>query len=528
MAASRGGQGPIVCLVLACLALWALLFVAVPPRAQDFPLNDDWAYAKGAFAFARGRGIHYFGWASMPLLGQWVWAWPFLKVIGESHVALRLSTITLSVLGVAAFYDLLRREAALDARRAALAAAGLAANPLFFLLSGTYLSDVPALSLSLVALALYQRGLQETGGSAALRLAGAAGAATLAVLTRQNAVAAPVAAGLALLLRRPSRLEPRRLLAVAVPVTAGVAALLWFRTRPDVIPVSPQAPQLWASLQSIFTAWHFLGLAAVPVLVAIAGRVSWTVFGLSAFALGVGAWGLAEGELFPYLGNLLTPWGAFGAPGLVVGERPLLLGPGARLTLTVVGCLAGAWLLAAAAPRFRRPPGLLALFTLAHAALLLVTPQQFDRYLVVLLPGALLAAGAEEPGRFRSRVGIAVVLLFSALSFGLMRDWLAWNSARWTLGRRAVAGGIPATDIEGGFEWDGWHSPRAASRKHVRRDGGLMLRFTGGWFPRITGRYALAFSPPPGTVRLDAEAYRLWLPPTRSELLLVAPGESSP
>src|SRR5262245_42207905 len=109
-------------LLLAPLALWVVLFTAVPPAVQDFPLNDDWSYAKGAFAFARGRGIHYFGWASMPLVGQWLWAWPFVQALGDTHVALRLSTIVLSWLGMVAFFDLLRHEAGLGLRPAAVVA----------------------------------------------------------------------------------------------------------------------------------------------------------------------------------------------------------------------------------------------------------------------------------------------------------------------------------------------------------------------------------------------------------------------
>jgi len=75
-----------------CLAvwgvLWVLLFIILPPGRQEFPLNDDWAFSKGVFEFARGEGLHYQGWASMPLLGQWLWAFPFVRLLGESHVAL--------------------------------------------------------------------------------------------------------------------------------------------------------------------------------------------------------------------------------------------------------------------------------------------------------------------------------------------------------------------------------------------------------------------------------------------------------
>jgi hypothetical protein len=68
-------------------------------------------------------------------------------------------TIVLSWLGLAAFYDLLRQEN-LGSRTAAFATAVLALNPLFFLLEGTFMTDVPALSFALVALALYGRAIK--------------------------------------------------------------------------------------------------------------------------------------------------------------------------------------------------------------------------------------------------------------------------------------------------------------------------------------------------------------------------------
>src|ERR1700741_2418256 len=98
---------PIVACLSTSAVLWGVVFTTIRPVEQNFPLDDDWAYSKGAFAFARGDGIHYYGHPAMPLLGQWLWAYPYIKAFGESHAALRFSTILLSWLGILAFYDLL-------------------------------------------------------------------------------------------------------------------------------------------------------------------------------------------------------------------------------------------------------------------------------------------------------------------------------------------------------------------------------------------------------------------------------------
>src|SRR5438874_1365609 len=112
-------------------------------------------------------------------------------------------------------------------------------------------------------------------------------------------------------------------------------------------------------------------------------------------------------------------------------------------------------------------------------------------------------------------------------SLGIMHDWLAWNHTRWTLGYRALGRGIKASDIEGGFEWDGWHArwelKPLASVVHLLhfRDittyRGLALQATQKWFPQVTGRYALSFTEPAGPSTLDRESYKTWLPPGSHE-----------
>jgi 4-amino-4-deoxy-L-arabinose transferase-like glycosyltransferase len=498
--------------------LWAVLFAVVPPGHQDFPLNDDWAYAKGAFAFARGEGVHYQGWASMPLLGQWLWALPFVRLLGESHVALRLSTIVLGGLGVAAFFDLLRQEAGLPPRRAAFTAAALALNPLFFLLAGTFMTDVAALAFSLAALALYHRAARN--GRVDVLMAAAA-VALLATITRQNAVAAPLAAG-ALLWRHAGRSWPAWALAVVLPVAAGGVAHIWFAARPDVLLLTPTVAADRLPILA-FTALHTLGLAVLPALFGSPRLACWRGWVLGLLVMVDGATAAAAfgasfsfGGVFPYLGNMLTPWGTFESNTVVAGDRPLLMGLGLRYGLTLAGCVGGAGLLArvfrSVCAGFR--PGLLCCFSLLHVPFLLIAPSLFDRYLLVLVPGALALTAGVPGGTVRWKAGLAGLAglaVFGALSMALWHDWLAWNCARWEVGRWALARDIAATDIEGGFEWDGWYAPGPAARPSAGLPRGLVLPFNRDRFPQVTGRLALTFSDIPGSKRIDAAGYRLWL-----------------
>jgi hypothetical protein len=163
----------------------------------------------------------------------------------------------------------------------------------------------------------------------------------------------------------------------------------------------------------------------------------------------------------------------------------------------------------------------LALFTLLQIPLLLISPALYDRYFVVLLPGALAVAAAGPVSRWRWWAAVGMVGLMGLVSFALLHDLFAWNAARWEVGRRALARGLAPTDIEGGFEWDGWYAETAAVQEKPRPPRGLTLEVNRRFFDHLTGRYALSYSPLPGTRTLDAEPYRLWLIPGEFSFYLV-------
>jgi hypothetical protein len=515
--------GAWLALVAVMTAPWLILFVTIPPGAQDFPLNDDWAFSKGAFAFAQGEGIHYQGWASMPLLGQWLWAWPFIQVFGPAHAALRLSTILASWVAILAFFDLLRREVGLPAMSAAFTAAALALNPGFLLLADTFMTDVPALAFSLAALALYRRALDTQNRGVLLA---AAVAATIGAVTRQSAVVAPASAALLLWRDRALARRPLWNLGVVLPVAAGVAVALWFNQRADVIPRAPQLPN---DPLTIFKVLPALGLAILPAAVwAPVFRPVWRL-GLALVVTGGAAAYLyaVHGLWFPYRGDWLPE------STHMLGFYPLLL-PLAGQWLTFAGAVGSACLLVRLVDWFRTcsRPGALALYTLLQLPLLAVAPVVYDRYLVVLLPGALAVTTATSPpAKGRQLAGLAMLVLYGALGTAVMHDWLAWNSARWQLGREAVSRGIPATDIEGGFEWDGYYSqgPAAWYEASQRRPNSIprrrlvLLPVNAFAFPEITGRYALAFSVPAGLPAevVASQPYSLWLTPGRRAIYVL-------
>jgi hypothetical protein len=248
---------------------------------------------------------------------------------------------------------------------------------------------------------------------------------------------------------------------------------------------------------------------------------------------------LVYGGLFPSVDGVLTIYGAY-SPAQYAGQRPVVLGEPTRLVLTLLGCVGGAMLFArlgnrVAALRWHLAKPMngesgwawlvtnpLLLFTIFQLPFIVAPFWIFDRYFVVLLPAALSLAAPLGPLPRRAWLpGLAALGVVAVISLALMHDWLAWNRARWDLGDRAIACGIPMEELEGGLEWNGWHAAQAG--RSPRGDGayGLAVIFTQLYFPHISATHALAFSELPDTKVIDAEPYSQWLVPGDWEFLLI-------
>src|SRR2546430_787911 len=106
--------------------------------AGEFPLADDWSYNRAVQNLIEHGRLESTGFTSMPLIAQVFWGTLFCLPFGFSFTALRASTITLGLLGLFATYRLLK-EMKVDSTLALLAVMVLAMNPLYFLLSLTFM-----------------------------------------------------------------------------------------------------------------------------------------------------------------------------------------------------------------------------------------------------------------------------------------------------------------------------------------------------------------------------------------------------
>jgi hypothetical protein len=80
--------------------VWLVIVFLVNP-VGDFPLNDDWAYAKAVQSLLRGD-LQLTDWAPASQIAQIAWGALFCLPFGFSFTALRLSTLVLGWVGVLA------------------------------------------------------------------------------------------------------------------------------------------------------------------------------------------------------------------------------------------------------------------------------------------------------------------------------------------------------------------------------------------------------------------------------------------
>ena len=136
-----------ISLVVACAS------VLVHSEVES-PVIDDWTYAWSVeHLLATGR-LHVLDWSIHYPLAQILWAAPFARVIGFSFATLRISTVVLAWVGLLAFF-LTLRLAGRDRVTSVLGTLVLFFNPVFFVLTSSFMTDVPFVSVMSVAIALY-------------------------------------------------------------------------------------------------------------------------------------------------------------------------------------------------------------------------------------------------------------------------------------------------------------------------------------------------------------------------------------
>jgi len=538
--------------LLVIVGIWVSVACLINP-CGDFPLADDWAYSRAVKTLLEDGRLRFVQIVTPNIIGQVVWGALFCLPFGFSFTTLRISTLTLGAVGVLALYGLLR-EAYPDHKTALFGSLLLAFNPHYLVLAYTFMSDVPFTAITILSIYFLARGMK---GNSRLEVATGLLVACAALLIRQAGLAIFVGFGLAYLVKSGLRL--RNLGLASLPAVLGVIVqIVWDRWMQykQISPafhslqagrvLSPQSYLSWLAAEHLaagfVTVFVYLGLFLFPLLLLVIRR-SWTdptrsrILTLTTLACAaVAAYELSYRRM-PLVPNVFYD---FGLGTATLRDAYLLKMRGAGeafwFVVTEVG-FAGAvallylTLIAIGKAVKLRTPGtsgnrelmvmLLAcgLFYIVPVAILNSIGEAYDRYVLFLVPLGIttiiiFATDVGPSKTWSSAIALAVVslALYGSFSVAGTHDYLSWNRARWqALNDLMTERRLPASQIDGGYEFNGWSLRDSEYRTTPQEKLSSVDR----------DDFLVAFGPVQGFTEIRRYPYRRWIAPAQGNILVL-------
>ena len=470
-------QRRIVILHLVLIASVMVLTVMVVNPFRSVLLGDDAIYVKAVQRLVTEGKFKLPPGATASLVFQILWAGLFTAPFRFSISAVVLSVLPLAVLGLSAYYGTIL-EFGHSKTVALMGTLTIVTSPLFIRLLPTFMTDVPFVSLMLIAIYCYVRGIKRN--HCKFLIIGSV-ATTFSLLTRQTGLAIMIGISVALIhdqIREHKISWKKFAAALTLPTFVliayswwlyGMNGLTWAQKYVIIVPTRQNIESASFPLHFIrnFTnSIAFTSLLVAPFLLMRRDKI------VRALVDSFTKWRRVTVIFFSVtliLGlNLALGWGQLSyVPGVLywMGLRLLQNVWPAIAILSLVFTLT---LLLSQFERFRwvANPGnsssatffvLLLLCVCVVLISILPDAQQTDRYLLPLLPLVGLVILGET--RFRPKKGIAItVMAFSLVwSAWTTRFWYDVAQVQWNEAERLVASGVAREDIRGNWAWEGWH-----------------------------------------------------------------------
>jgi hypothetical protein len=531
----------VICLLVIGVALPTM--VSAVAGSLEIPRNDDWSYRKLAIDLAQTGQFRLDGAASTMLIGQLLLVQPFLWLAGLQPSGFAAAGVVFAAAAVVATFAMARQI--LSPGRAALVAGLLAVFPGYLAYATSFMTDVPTLACEFGCLALGARAIRQRPVSLRWLVASMV-LGSIGFSIRDFALAAPASVALAAVCAEPRRI---RNWAIGVVVLAVfVVVHTWRSTLAGVIDDAPFTP---GSIQRLIPALSTVAFVTSPAAILAWSRwrgrwrridlIIGAELGLAIVLEPLVTLLLNRSVPGVLLKNLTTQWGTPG-PEFLIGGRPLLFSDSAWLAINVVAIAAVvvtttvcAGIAGVLLRRWRHSPGTLIRQIGSPAGVLLAFTVSvggglflyglgfhlYDRYLwAVAVPLAALllyvpdAPQAEQPttvGRDRKTARMVTAGLFGGtlgvLSLLLLLNSHAFDAARWRAGERLIELGVPASEIDAGYEWVGYH---AESNANAARPVQGLTWYEGWWKSfRPCGLVSSEPSSDPATRLLETTQYQL-------------------
>ena len=466
------------CVVLLGLTALGIALAYSAWSWANVPIIDDWVYVWSVDHLIETGKLRVLEWSAHYPIVQVLWGALFSLVFGFSFGILRVSTLVVAWLGLLAFY-LTLREMEIRPLAAAVGILVLLCNPVLFMLSNSFMTDVPFVSIMNGALLFYVRWTKR--GKTRDLLFGSA-LTTAGFLIRQlGAALAIIPIGYLLLTHylgpRRGRLPVLQHVSLLVPFVGFGVTEWWIHAVHGETRIYHEKLELlqfvwstsgWIYLRELLQVVLQLGLVLWPLAMAIVNRLQGRAL---AYATGIVA--LLCGLSIFHWGELPNPLQAILSLNELGIGRKLIAGTiPDRSLIAWHGVLAfgisvsGAVVIVAALVngarqwnRWVQGPATILLFNaLCQLLLLEVLWLFYDRYYLPLLPGACVLLACHLVPVKRA----IVVVLVGALSWGavavtgtidMFRFLVAVASARnWLLQH-----GVGSDDIDAGYALNGWY-----------------------------------------------------------------------
>ncbi|MBV8803204.1 MAG: glycosyltransferase family 39 protein [Gammaproteobacteria bacterium] len=557
--------------------IWFLIVVLVNPIG-DFPLNDDWAYGWTVKTFLETGDFQLSDWTATNLLPQAIWGTIFCLPFGFSFTTLRISTLILGLVGVLTTYGLLR-EVKTSPSVSLLGALVIVLNPIYFVLSNSFNSDVPSFTFVVLSLYFIIRGLKL---NSKVELIFGIIIAFISILNRQSSIVILPAFGLAFLSKQ--KLNFRTTILAFLPTISGLFLNFiyseWlYSTKRQPLLYGLQIEQILKTFSSglptiastyaknLIIILIYLGLFLFPFLVVNfsdcfktlpARKRQFSIF-IIFFGIAIGIKFVAKGRLMPLIGNILDtfdlgPQNLNGYDSFLNIRNFVLIGISWK-TLTILGVIGATILLiyfsSAVLKILSRNQKLepeqkwllilsfniFLFYFLAIGAL--SKKYWFDRYLIFLLPILMIFISVLSIKGFHNKIDLRVLtislvtlLFFGGFTIGATHDYLAWNRIRWQALDNLVEGShVSPSYIDGGSEFNGWYfgnrletcNPSYPDKsKRISAD---WHDFTCLWgsFGADSSKYiyTVSFVPKTGYTIDRQYTFRRWLPWREQELFVL-------
>lgn len=508
MGSSRHGYwlaaGTVVAVVLTANAL-------VCPIGE-YPILDDWAYLKSLHTLHTEGRVRILDWNPMSLVGHLLWGFVFTKSFGFSFTVARSSVFILHLIELLAVLGILR-SCGVRAGTAVVAALALALHPLHFVHCATFMSDIPALTWQVVSMYFFVTALGADRSHRVARACAGSVAAGIGYLVRQGAILPAIAFVVHLALFERGRRNMLALVPAAVGPASTIVAVfqVWYHQIHGPTAAYPAAMHRIIDFIGHFPVTDagtivsallvYIGTFAAPLAFALS-RGAYRLESRWAVAAVIGAGILVFNILgydyltlnrrFPFLWNVVTPYGYFMPNELFVDQRDELWGNGVAWTIGVVGVISTLCFAALAMRRMSELAStveagssirfMTVLLMLQCGYAIATSPILFDRHLLAVCATAVvLFAICSADTVVRWRYCVPMLAAFGVYSVMGTHDLHAGSRIVAQAASDLLANNKDPVTINGGYAFDGWQNYDRLNSRVVPEYPGVPWWRVRGW-----------------------------------------------